>query len=95
VWVNINAPGWGSVSKSPAETPLLLLKRERYIFNNCGMILALFIHWLGPPFLPWCSEAMLAIWSERLAKGPYQKNTPLAVGLEPVIYRLQIQALIN
>ena len=34
---------------------------------------------LGPLFiLPWRSE----IWSERLAKGPHQKNTPLAVKLK-------------
>jgi len=37
------------------------------------VISTLTIHWLGPPlFLPWCSQAKLAIWSERLAKGPYQ-----------------------
>ena len=46
-------------------------------------------------FLVWWSEPTLAIWSERLAKGPYQKNTPPAVGLEPAILRLQIQAFIN
>ena len=46
-------------------------------------------------FLAWRSEPTLAIWSERLAKGPYQKNTPPAVGLEAAILRLQIQAFTN
>ena len=41
------------------------------LHNNCGIIVTL-IHWLGPPlFLLWWSEPMLAIWSERLAKGSY------------------------
>jgi len=72
------------------EIRQLLTRRERWIFNNLGVIVTLTIHWLGPPFfLPWCSEAMLAIWSERLAKGPYQKNTLLTVRLEPAILRLQ------
>ena len=52
---------------------LLLTKRERWIFYNRGVILTL-IHGLGPPwFLVWWSEPTLAIWSERLTKGPYQK----------------------
>jgi len=46
-------------------------------------------------FLVWWSEPTLAIWSERLAKGPYRKNTPPAVGLESAILRLQIQAFTN
>jgi len=37
-------------------------------------------------------EAVLACWSEGLAKGPYQKNTPPAVRLEPAIYRSRIRA---
>ena len=45
------------------------------------MILTLIIH-----------EATLRILSERLAKGPYLKNTLPAVGLEPMIFRLQIRA---
>jgi len=100
VWVSTIAPGWGvsqpkSVyispahkpdNTSPAETRLLLSRRERWIFNNRGVILTLIIHWLGPPlFLPRCSEAKLAIWSERLAKGPYQTNTPPTVRLKPAI----------
>jgi len=32
---------------------------------------------------------------EVLARGPYQKNTPLAVNLEPVFYRLQIKLFTN
>ena len=76
-----------SVYPSPAEIWLFLSKRKRCMFNNCGVILTLIIHWLDPPlFLPWCSEAMLPSWSERLAKGPYQRNTPPIV-----ICRLQIQ----
>jgi len=39
-----------------------------------------------------CSEASLAIWSERFAQGPYQENTPPAVRLEPAIRRLQSKA---
>jgi len=58
---------------SPAE--IRLLRNERWIFNNCEVILTLIIHWLAPPLLlPWCFEATLAIWSERLAKGSYQKT---------------------
>jgi len=38
---------------------------------------------------------MLAIWSEMLAEGPYKKNTPPAVRLEPAILRMQIQAFTN
>jgi len=58
------------------------------------VILTLIIHCLGPPlFLSWCSEATLAIWSERLAKGPYQTNFPPTVRLEPAIFKLQVQAL--
>jgi len=61
--------------KSPAEIRLLLSRREKWIFNNCGMI-------TNPNplvgtslLLAWQSEPTLAFWSERLAKGPYQKNT--------------------
>ena len=36
-----------------------------------------------PLFLRWCSEATLAIWSEGLVKGPYQKNTWPTVRPEP------------
>jgi len=95
--ISINAPGWGSVDLSrfthyPSETWLFLSQRERWIIDNCGVILTVIIHWLGPPlFLPRCSEPTLAIWSERLAKTPYQKNTMPTLGLVSVIYRLQIQ----
>jgi len=37
------------VYTSPTEIQLLLTKRERWIFDNHGVILTL-IHWLGPPF---------------------------------------------
>jgi len=41
------------VYKSPAEIMLLLMKRERWIFNNRRVILTLNVHWLGPLlFLP-------------------------------------------
>lgn len=47
--------------------------RERWVFDGCGVTLTL---WFWPPlFLLWCSEATLAIRSERLAEGPYQRNT--------------------
>jgi len=84
--------GWGSVNLRHSFTrhlpriQLLWTRRERWIITNRGMILTLIIHWLEPPlFLPWCSEAKLAIWSERLAKGQYQKNNSPAVRLEPAI----------
>jgi len=71
---------------------MLLTRRERWIFNNRWVILTLIIHWLGAPlFLPWYSEATLAVWSERLGKGPYQKRLISAVRLDPEIYRLQIR----
>jgi len=50
---------------------------------------------LVPYSLAGCSKATLVIWSERLAKSPYQKNTPPAVKPEPAIHRLQIRAFIN
>jgi len=51
--------------------------------------MTLIIHWLRPPlFLSWCFETVLAIWSERLAKDPYQENTPPAVRVEPAIHQL-------
>jgi len=65
-------------------------QKGRWLFNNCGVILTLIIHWLGHSlFVLWFSEAMLAIWNERLAKGLYQKSTLPVVGL--VIYILQIR----
>jgi len=65
---SIEAPGWGSVNRSqfthhPSRLQLHLTRIERWILYNGGVILSL-IHWLGPPlFLPWHSEAMVAIWS--------------------------------
>ena len=47
----------------------------------------------GFHLLLWWSDSSLAIWCEGPAKGPYQKNTPLPVRLEPMIYRLQVQAI--
>ena len=99
----LNGWGWLVVGQpkpfaytSPAEIRLLLIKRERWIFYNHGVILNL-IRWMGCTsiILACWSEPTLAIWSERLAKGPYQKNTPPAVGLEPAILKLQIQAFTN
>ena len=87
----------GSVSLSQfthhlPRIQLVFSRRERWIFNNHGVILTQ-IHWLEPPlFLTVCFEPTIAIWSEGLAKGPYQKNARPPVRLEPVIYRLQIQA---
>jgi len=83
---------WVSQSKSiyttPAEIRLLSSRRERWIFDNYWVVQI--IHWLTPPIiLPWWFEPKPAIWSERLAKSPYQKNTSPAVGLEPAFYRLQ------
>jgi len=45
--VSINAPGWGLVNlsqlayTSPAETRLLLSRKERWIFNNSKVILTI------------------------------------------------------
>ena len=95
------APGRGSVNLShlfthhPPRIRLLVTRGERWIFDNRKVILALFTGCgcMGLPlFSPWCSKAMLAIWSERLAKGSYQKNAPPAVRLKPAILRIQIQA---
>jgi len=36
---------------------------------------------------------MLEVWSERLAKGPYQKNTLRIVRLAPAILRMHISKL--
>ena len=73
----------------PPKIWLLLTRRERRIFNNHGVTLTR-THCLGPPlFLLRGSEATLAIWSERLAKGPYKKTTPSAVRFEPTMHRLQ------
>ena len=47
--VSINTPGRGSVSTFPAETRLLLSRRERWLFYYPRVTLTL-IHWLGPPF---------------------------------------------
>jgi len=38
---------------------------------------------------------MLAIWSERLAKNPYEKDTPPAERREPATLKMQIQAFTN
>jgi len=97
----IIAPGWASVNPSqfPHHLPkfgyILLSRRERWIFNNRGMISDLNPLVGNSIFLPWWSELGLAIWSQELATGPYQKNTPPAAGLVPAIYRLQMQALPN
>ena len=81
------------VYMSPAEN---FMRRERWIFDSRGEIWALIIHRLGPPlFLLRCSEAMLAFWNEGVAKGSYQKNTPLGVKLDPALYRLQISLFTN
>jgi len=63
------------------------------MFNNHRVILTLIIHWLGPLLsLPWGFEATLAVWGERRAKDPCQKNTPLVVRLKPALLRIQIHA---
>jgi len=51
-------------------------KRERWIFDNCEVILTP-IHWLGTPlYLPRCFIATLVICNEpSLAKGQYHKDT--------------------
>ena len=70
------------------------MRREMWIFNSRVVTLTLIIYLLGHAlFLPWCFEAVLAIADEaqlRLANGTYQKNTPLAFRLKPVILRMQI-----
>jgi len=72
--------GWGSVNlghllaSPPLRLRLLLTRRERCSFDDRGVILTLIIQSLL--FLPWCSESTLAIWRERLVKGPYTRKTP-------------------
>jgi len=52
VWASVIAPNWGVsqpksfVYTSSAETLLLFLRKERWIFKNLGAILIL-VHWLG------------------------------------------------
>ena len=79
--------GWRSVNLShlfafhPPKIGLLLTKREQVGSKSLGQPWSYLDSDLligTSIILPWCSEAMLAIWSERLAKGPYQKNTPAA-----------------
>jgi len=84
-----------SVYISPAETRLFLLSWERWIFNNCGVILNLIIHWLEPPFLLRWSELMLPIWSEGLVKASCQKNTPPQLWGSNLQYRSQTQAFLQ
>ena len=44
--------GLGSVTHHLyAENQLLLSRRERWIFNNHGVIVTLIIRWLGPPYV--------------------------------------------
>jgi len=66
---------------SPAEIQLLLMIRERGIFNNHELI-------TGTSML---FRTHTSSWSETLAKGPYRKNTSSAMRLEPVILRMLIQ----
>ena len=99
------APGWGSVNLSqftrhppisqithhPPKLGDSYQKGRGRSLNNRGVTLTLIIHWSGPQlFSPWLSEPTLAIWSERLAKGSYQKNTRSAG--RPGIHNLQIWA---
>jgi len=47
-------------------------------------------------FLPWWSEATLAIWSERLVRGPYKKNSSEAQTCNPGNSRLfTSEAILN
>jgi len=79
----------------PPRIWLLLTRRERWIFDSCGVIFTLIIHWSGPLLLlPWFFEPTLAIWSDRLAKNPYQKHTPPAVRLEPAILIMQVEVFL-
>ena len=100
VRASIIAPGWGSVNLSQFTHHWPKFgyyyregRGESLITVECSLTL---IHWLEPPFFSsWWSEPTLAVWSEGLAKSPYQTNTPSTVRLEPAIYRLQTQALTN
>jgi len=75
------------VYTSPSEIRLLLMRRERWIFNNHGVILTL-IHGLGPPFF----SVVIRTHTRNLEweACPYQKNTPPAVGLKPAIHRSKL-----
>jgi len=89
-WASINAPSWRSVNLSRYTHHLSKLG---YSYRD-GNLLQSWSDLDHSPlvvtaiFLPRKSKAMLAIWSEGLAKGLYQKNTPAPVRLKPAIHRL-------
>ena len=74
------ASGRGSVGVShlfcisPNKNLACLNEKGQMDLQQSRVALTL-MHWLGPPlFSLWCFDATLAIWGERLAKGPYQEN---------------------
>jgi len=75
----------------PPRILLLLRKRKRWIFNNCGVILTIIILVVTSIIFTMVFRSHTRNWSKRLAKGPYQKNIPPAVGLEPEILSMQTQ----
>jgi len=87
--------GWESVSLRITHQNLAThLRRERWICNNRGMVLTRIIHWLGPQLFTVVIRTRASKLEWETFKGPYQKNTPLVVKLEPVIYRLQVQTFL-
>jgi len=75
----------------------VFLRRERWTFNNCGVIFTLtLIHWLGPPnFHSGDPNPRQQFEIRGMPKDRAKKTTPPSVGLEPTIRKLQISAFIN
>jgi len=68
------------------------MRREKWIFNSRGVILILIVHCMDGTLIIVTVVFRSHISHLELAIGPYQKNTPSAVRLEPAIYRLQFRA---
>lgn len=71
----------------PRSWLLLMRRTEKWILDNHGVILTHIYWWRTSLFLPWCSEAALAIPYERLATSSYQKCTPSTGWLKAAIQR--------
>jgi len=70
-----------SVCTSPTETQLLFSRKGEADLYQSWSDLDPFPLVKPSTFLMWWYKVTLPLWSERLAKGPYLKNTPLAVRL--------------
>jgi len=57
----------------PLRIRLPLTRRERWIFNNHGVILTFIIHWLGPPVF----AVVIPTRTRSLGWGAYQEKQPI------------------